>query len=127
MQMLCPKCQNLMQQYERNGIHVDQCVECRGLFLDRGELEHLMQAEATYYSAGPGAAPFEPPPLPQSPRPAGAAPHYDDRYGGYPPASAGRFGGRYSRGGRYAGRGGGRYAHGRRRRRGFLEDLLDFG
>jgi uncharacterized protein len=38
-----------MRTYERNGIHVDQCTECRGLFLDRGELEHLVQAEGSYY------------------------------------------------------------------------------
>ena len=34
-----------MRTYERNGIHVDQCTECRGVFLDRGELEHLIAAE----------------------------------------------------------------------------------
>jgi Zn-finger nucleic acid-binding protein len=38
-----------MRSYERNGIHVDQCTECRGLFLDRGELEHLVQAEGSFY------------------------------------------------------------------------------
>ena len=37
-----------MTTYERNGIHVDQCTECRGLFLDRGELEHLIAAEAKW-------------------------------------------------------------------------------
>ncbi|HVL95385.1 MAG TPA: zf-TFIIB domain-containing protein [Solirubrobacteraceae bacterium] len=47
--MICPKCQGQMRTYERNGIHVDQCTECRGLFLDRGELEHLVQAEGSFY------------------------------------------------------------------------------
>ena len=47
-----------MRTFERNGIHVDQCTECRGLFLDRGELEHLVQAESSFYGAGqPAAAP----------------------------------------------------------------------
>jgi len=41
-----------MRTYERNGIHVDQCTECRGLFLDRGELEHLVQAEGSFYGGG---------------------------------------------------------------------------
>lgn len=34
-----------MRTYERNGIMVDQCQECRGIFLDRGELEQLLDAE----------------------------------------------------------------------------------
>ena len=40
--MECPKCHAPMRTYERNGIHVDQCTECRGVFLDRGELEKLI-------------------------------------------------------------------------------------
>jgi uncharacterized protein len=57
--MTCPKCQGEMRTYERNGIHVDQCTECRGLFLDRGELEHLVQAEGSFYGGGGGGS--EPP------------------------------------------------------------------
>jgi Zn-finger nucleic acid-binding protein len=34
-----------MRTYERNGILIDQCEECRGIFLDRGELEQLLDAE----------------------------------------------------------------------------------
>jgi Zn-finger nucleic acid-binding protein len=51
-----------MRTYERNGIHVDQCSECRGLFLDRGELEHLVQAEGSFYGGGQQAAPRAPEP-----------------------------------------------------------------
>jgi Zn-finger nucleic acid-binding protein len=40
-----------MRTYERNGINIDQCTECRGLFLDRGELEHLVKAEDSFYAA----------------------------------------------------------------------------
>ncbi|NUO57644.1 MAG: zf-TFIIB domain-containing protein, partial [Hamadaea sp.] len=29
-QMTCPKCQGAMRQYERSGVVVDQCSECRG-------------------------------------------------------------------------------------------------
>jgi Zn-finger nucleic acid-binding protein len=42
-----------MRSYERSGITVDQCGECRGIFLDRGELEKLVDAENTHYSAPP--------------------------------------------------------------------------
>jgi Zn-finger nucleic acid-binding protein len=38
-----------MRTYERNGIHIDQCTSCRGVFLDRGELEHLIDAEQAFY------------------------------------------------------------------------------
>ena len=55
--MICPKCQGEMRTYERNGIHVDQCTECRGLFLDRGELEHLVKAEDSFYAPPQEAAP----------------------------------------------------------------------
>lgn len=37
-----------MRQYERNGVYVDQCADCRGIFLDRGELERLIDAEARW-------------------------------------------------------------------------------
>jgi hypothetical protein len=40
-----------MRSYERNGITVDQCTSCKGIFLDRGELEHLLDAEASANSA----------------------------------------------------------------------------
>ena len=37
---------------------VDQCTECKGMFLDRGELEQLVAAEATWRQhAGPGPGP----------------------------------------------------------------------
>jgi Zn-finger nucleic acid-binding protein len=38
-----------MRQYERSGITVDQCTECRGIFLDRGELERLLDAENSWH------------------------------------------------------------------------------
>lgn len=41
----CPKCAAEMATYERSGITLDQCRECRGIFLDRGELEKLVDAE----------------------------------------------------------------------------------
>ncbi|WP_432843656.1 zf-TFIIB domain-containing protein [Dactylosporangium sp. CA-092794] len=49
MQMTCPKCRGEMRQFERGGVTVDQCLECRGIFLDRGELEHLIDAEQSWH------------------------------------------------------------------------------
>lgn len=58
-ELICPKCQSSMRTYERNGVTVDQCTGCSGIFLDRGELERLMIAEDTHYGggAGPGGYP----------------------------------------------------------------------
>jgi len=50
--LTCPKCASEMRSYERNGVVVDQCADCRGIFLDRGELEALLDAEASWYAAG---------------------------------------------------------------------------
>ena len=49
--LICPKCGGEMRSYERNGVVVDQCTECRGIFLDRGELERLVDAEGRHYGA----------------------------------------------------------------------------
>lgn len=46
--LLCPKCQAPMRSYERSGVVVDRCTECGGIFLDRGELERLTEAETAY-------------------------------------------------------------------------------
>lgn len=53
-ELTCPKCQSPMRNYERSGVTVDQCSGCGGLFLDRGELERLTQAEDTHYGGGQG-------------------------------------------------------------------------
>ena len=63
--MLCPLCRdtNLEPRFSR-GIEVDVCPRCRGLWLDRGELERLM-AEADVAPpppAAPVAAPVPAPP-----------------------------------------------------------------
>src|SRR5215218_5142815 len=54
MELTCPKCHGTMRTYERNGVHVDQCTECRGIFLDRGELERLIDAENDWHDRDPG-------------------------------------------------------------------------
>ena len=64
-----------MRQYERNGVTVDQCSECRGIFLDRGELDRLIDAENRW-----SQQPQQPQ---QAPRPPQGAydPRRDPRYG----------------------------------------------
>ena len=85
--MLCPKCHSLMHAYERNGVVVDQCTECRGIFLDRGELEHLVDAEARFNRGEAPRAPVPPAAAPPSAYPPAAYPPaaYPPAQG-YPPA-----------------------------------------
>lgn len=41
--MKCPRCETIMlEEKERDGIMIDRCRECRGIWLDRGELERLI-------------------------------------------------------------------------------------
>ncbi|RBY87851.1 zf-TFIIB domain-containing protein [Blastococcus sp. TF02A-30] len=58
MELTCPKCHGAMRTYERNGVHVDQCADCRGIFLDRGELDRLIDAENAWHggTSAPAAA-----------------------------------------------------------------------
>lgn len=58
--LTCPKCGSDMRQYERNGVIIDQCTGCRGIFLDRGELERLTEAESAYYGSPRPAVPQVP-------------------------------------------------------------------
>lgn len=70
MTLVCPKCQGEWRQYERNGVTIDQCTECRGVFLDRGELDRLIDAENAWLEgqSSPGSPPAPgqagPPPAP---------------------------------------------------------------
>ncbi|WP_433530556.1 zf-TFIIB domain-containing protein [Micromonospora sp. CA-263727] len=86
MSLTCPKCHGEMRQYERSGVVIDQCGECRGIFLDRGELEKLFEAEANWSARQAPGAPQ--PTAPQGgypPPPAAPAPHQPG-YGAVPPA-----------------------------------------
>ncbi|MGD9734144.1 MAG: zf-TFIIB domain-containing protein [Solirubrobacterales bacterium] len=47
-QLTCLKCGGEMRTDERNGITIDQCTVCHGIFLDCGELERLISAESAY-------------------------------------------------------------------------------
>lgn len=51
----CPKCEGTMRTYERNGVHLEQCETCRGIFLDFGELESLTQLESRFVQQPPPA------------------------------------------------------------------------
>jgi Zn-finger nucleic acid-binding protein len=51
--LVCPKCHGSMRTVDRNGVHIEQCLQCRGVFLDFGELEHLTQMETRFLQQPP--------------------------------------------------------------------------
>jgi Zn-finger nucleic acid-binding protein len=106
--MQCPVCTTeRLVISDRQGIEIDYCPKCRGVWLDRGELDKIIDRAAAEVAPPPRAEPPrapEPPPRHYEDRPRHA--HYehrrdydDDDY--------------YRR-------------YGKRKRKGFLGDLFDF-
>jgi Zn-finger nucleic acid-binding protein len=50
--VICPKCQASMRTVDKQGVRLEQCEVCRGIFLDHGELEQILHAEQHYYGGG---------------------------------------------------------------------------
>ena len=72
--LMCPNDNAPMTTVDRSGVQFDMCPTCRGVWLDRGELEKLMQAAVDESAAArpAAAAPPQPPPQPYAappPRP----------------------------------------------------------
>ena len=107
--MLCPVCKTGLHMSDRQGIEIDYCPQCRGIWLDRGELDKIIER------SGAGEAPTAPqaPPPPQQPQ---GSP-WPQQGGGYPQQQG--HGGGYGHQGhdpRY-------YKH--KRKKSFLEELFD--
>lgn len=80
-ELTCPKCHGAMRTYERSGVHVDQCGECRGIFLDRGELERLIDGEQAWAAqVAPPAPAYQPPAQPVPQYQPGYQPQYSKPY-----------------------------------------------
>jgi uncharacterized protein len=91
MDLTCPKCHGAMRTYERNGVHVDQCTDCRGIFLDRGELDRLIDAENAWHG-GAAAAPAAAAPAATPPAAAPAADPPQEQGTGTPQPTGGQLG-----------------------------------
>ena len=52
--MLCPNCNTSMTAVNRQDVEFDMCSACRGVWLDRGELEKLITGAACLCSRGSG-------------------------------------------------------------------------
>ncbi|MCS6893464.1 MAG: zf-TFIIB domain-containing protein [Deltaproteobacteria bacterium] len=42
MSMLCPRCKDALLETNRSGVTVDICPSCHGIWLDKGELNRLL-------------------------------------------------------------------------------------
>ncbi len=49
--MKCPVCQETLTMTERKGVEIDFCPKCRGVWLDRGELDKILERESSYQQA----------------------------------------------------------------------------
>jgi Zn-finger nucleic acid-binding protein len=114
----CPRCGAGLSMSERQGIEIDYCPQCRGVWLDRGELDKIIER----------VAPPQEPPAPGQPAP-GMAPQPSPGGWTQPPAppppqqqpwGGGRHG--YGQGHGHEGHG---YGHGGKRRKSWLQELFD--
>ena len=74
--LMCPNDNAQMTTLDRNGVQFDMCPTCRGVWLDRGELEKLM--EGAVASAAPAPQAYAPPPQ-QHTQPWGQQPQYREQ------------------------------------------------
>ncbi len=96
--MKCPVDGTALLITDRSGVEIDYCPQCRGVWLDRGELDKIID------------------------RAAGAMPAPSDDRGYYPPSGDHDRDRGHDRGHGHDRNG----RNGRRRREGFLGDLFDF-
>jgi uncharacterized protein len=52
--MICPSCDTELKISDRQGVEIDYCPKCRGVWLDRGELDKIIERSVT-----PAAAPAQ--------------------------------------------------------------------
>lgn len=46
--MNCPSCNTTLTMADRNGVEIDYCPQCRGVWLDRGELDKIIERSAAF-------------------------------------------------------------------------------
>lgn len=58
--MRCPVCNIELRMTERQGVEIDYCPQCRGIWLDRGELDKIIERTVSMEASAPMEEP-EPP------------------------------------------------------------------
>lgn len=105
--MPCPRCRVDLVMSDRQGIEIDYCPKCRGVWLDRGELDKIIERNA-HYAAAPQQEPMPASPpaqsawMPQSAPPPGFVPTPSPAWGqdydsGYRGGHGGGHGGSHGR------------------------------
>lgn len=97
--MKCPICNVDLLISDRQGVEIDHCPQCRGVWLDRGELDKIL--DRTYGSA-PAQQPYAPQPQYGTVQSGGRYDDVDRRKYGHP------------------------HGHPHKKKRGFLDDMFDF-
>ena len=70
--MPCPVCNVPLVMSDRQGVEIDYCPQCRGVWLDRGELDKIIERSAREVA---------PPPQPQQSYRPDRAPPPQEQYG----------------------------------------------
>ncbi len=60
--MQCPTDGAVLVMSDRNGIEIDYCPTCRGVWLDRGELDKIIERSLTVQAPPPPAQTYQQPP-----------------------------------------------------------------
>ena len=60
--MKCPQCEIPLLMTDRKGVEIDYCSQCRGIWLDKGELDKIINLYGEELSRGQPAANAPPPP-----------------------------------------------------------------
>jgi Zn-finger nucleic acid-binding protein len=63
--MKCPHCDVDLVMSDRQGVEIDYCPKCRGVWLDRGELDKIIERSMLASSAQAQVAPGGYPPVAQ--------------------------------------------------------------
>lgn len=106
--MKCPIDDSILQMTDRQGIEIDYCPQCRGVWLDRGELDKLIDR-----SAGEAALPPQQAPPPQQTPPQSSSSYEHRSSPSYPSQ---QYGDRRRDSGSYK----------KKKKESFLGDLFDF-
>jgi Zn-finger nucleic acid-binding protein len=61
IRMRCPVDNETLVMADRGGVEIDYCPKCRGVWLDRGELDKIIE-RSLGAAPQPAAAPMAPPP-----------------------------------------------------------------
>lgn len=81
--MACPVDGTTLVMSERSGIEIDYCPSCRGVWLDRGELDKIIERNAASQAEQAAPPPQQPQPQQQYQQqgPWGAPPPHQQQYG----------------------------------------------